>query len=94
MQPNAVRRSCALYKRVREWMEIHSLPVIAMRLIPHVSRRADFPHRAVPRKSPIHGNLPISLNSQDVIHSCASDPSSRHCLAANNRLIMNLRLRR
>ncbi|MEO1982215.1 MAG: hypothetical protein ABGZ24_16995, partial [Fuerstiella sp.] len=36
-------------KRVREW-RVHSLPVIAMRLIPHIYRRASFSQRAVPWK--------------------------------------------
>ena len=31
----------------------HSLPVVAMRFIPHICRRAGFPHRVVPRKSPL-----------------------------------------
>jgi hypothetical protein len=37
-------------KRVREWQS-HSLTVIAMRLIPHIYRRASFSQRAVPWKS-------------------------------------------
>lgn len=32
-------------------MEVHSLPVIAMRLLPHIFRHAGFPHRQVGRRS-------------------------------------------
>ena len=39
---------------VREWPEGHSLPVVAMGLIPHIYRRADFPHRATPLRLPLN----------------------------------------
>jgi len=35
-------------ERVRRWASTHLLPVVAMESIPHIYRRAGFPHRATP----------------------------------------------
>ncbi len=43
-------------ERVKQWSVDkvdHRLPVVAMGLIPHIYRRAAFPHRATPESLPV-----------------------------------------
>ena len=50
---------------VREW-GCHSLPVVAMRLIPHIYRRAAFPLRA----TPIPANRPLFASTRLLDREC------------------------
>ena len=64
----------------------HSLPVIAMRSIPHIYRRADFPHRAVPRKSPLLGNRSRSSYTPGQKSLNESRPMCLKCFKRSRKL--------